>query len=90
MRYPGEMDIMPKQRCNTTPLQPPEPFGDVVQFDIVYCSGTAIGGYRYALWFVDRRSKHIDKYPLKYLASDELLKALCLFRRYMGGVNPIK
>ena len=43
-------------------------------FDIVYGSGTANDGYRYNLWFVDRRSKHIDKYLLKSLASDELLK----------------
>ena len=45
----------------------------------MYSSGTAIGGYFYALWFVDRRSKHIGKYPLKSLAC-----------RYMGGRYPNK
>ena len=39
---------------------------------------------------MDRRSKHIDKYPLKSLASDELLKALCLFLRDMVGRHPDK
>ena len=67
MRDPGEMNTMPKQRRNTTPLQQPERFGDVVHFDIVYGFGTAICGYRYTLWFADRRSKHIEQYPLKYL-----------------------
>ena len=86
---PGE-NTMPKQCRNKTPLQRPERFGDVLHFDILYGSGTAIGGYRYALWFVDRRSKHIEKYPLKSLASDELLKSLCLFRRDMGGRYPNK
>ena len=53
-------------------------------------SGEAIGGYRYALWFLDRRSKHIEQYPLKYLPSDELIKYLLLFRRDMGGRYPNK
>ena len=59
MRGPGEMATIPKQYRNTTPLQRPEQFGDVVHFDIFYGSGTDISGYRYAQWFVDRRSKHI-------------------------------
>ena len=53
-------------------------------------SGEAIGGYRYALWFVDRLSKHIEKYPLKSLSSDDLLKYLRLFCRDMGGRYPNK
>ena len=59
-----------------------------LHFDIVYGSGTAIGGYRYALWFVDILSKHIEQYLLKYLASDELLKALRIFWRDMGCRYP--
>ena len=88
MQDPGEMATMLKQHRYTTPLQQPELFGDVVHFDIVYGSGTAIGGYRYALWFVDRQSKHINQYPLKSLASDDLLEALRLFRRDMGVRYP--
>ena len=84
------MDTIPKQRLNTTTLQRKERFGDVVHFDIVYGSGTVIAGYRYALWFMDRRSKHIKKYPLKSLASDELPKAMRLFHRDMGGRYPDK
>ena len=90
MRDTGEMATISKQFRNTTPLQRPERFGDVFHFDIVYGSRTAIGGYRYALWFVDRRSKHIEQYPLKSLAYDELLKYLHIFRRYMVGRYPDK
>ena len=64
--------------------------GCFVHFDIVYGSGTANDGYRCNLWFVDRRSKHIEKYLLKSLASDELLKYLRLFQRDMGGRFPDK
>ena len=59
MRYPGDMATMPKKRRNITPLQRPDQSGDVVHFDIVYNSGTAIGGYHYSLCFVNRRSKYI-------------------------------
>ena len=65
MRDPGEMATMPKKLRNTITLQRPERFGDVFHFDIVYGYGTDIGGYRYSLWFVDRRSKYIDQYPIK-------------------------
>ena len=85
MRDPVKMATMPLKSCNTTPLQWSERFGDVIKFDIVYGSGTAIGVYCYSMWFVDRQYKHIEQYPLKYMASDELLKALCLFRRDMVG-----
>ena len=44
LKDPGDMTTMPKQRHNTTTLQRPERFGYVVHFDIVYGSGTAIGG----------------------------------------------
>ena len=44
MQDPGEMATMLKKRRNTTYLQRPEKFGYVVHFDIVYGSGTAIGG----------------------------------------------
>ena len=56
----------------------------------MYGSGTAIGGYRHSLWFVDILSKHIEKYTLKSLAPDELLKSIRLLRRYMGGRYPDK
>ena len=84
MQDPGEMSTMPKKRRKTTPLQQPERFGDVVHLDILYSYGTAIGGYRYTLWFVVRRSKYIEQYPLKSLESDELIKSLRLFHRDMG------
>ena len=85
-----EMDTMPKKRCNTMPLQRIERFGDVVYFDIVYGSGTSIDGNLYSLWFLYRHSKHINQYPLNYLASNELLKYQRIFCRYMGGRYPDK
>ena len=90
MRDPFKMATMPKKHRNITSLQRPDRFGDVVYCDIVYGSGTAIGGYRYTLWFVERRSKHIEQYPLKSLAYNELLKALRLFCRGMGSRYPDK
>ena len=56
----------------------------------MYGYGTDIGGYRYDLWFVDRRSKNIEQYPLKSLTSYDILKALRLFFRDMGGRYPAK
>ena len=90
MRYPGDMATMPKKRRNKTPLQRTDKFGDVVHFGIVYRYWTSIGGYRYTLWFFNRCSKHIEKYPLKYLASEELLKSLSILRRDMRGRYPDK
>ena len=90
MQDPGEMSTMPKKRRKTTPLQQPERFGDVVHFDILYGYRTAIGGYQYTLWFVVRRSKYIEQYPLKSLESDKLIKSLRLFRRDMGDRYPDK
>ena len=86
----GDMATMMKQRRNTTPLQRPERFVDVFHFDNVYGSWTSIGGYRYALWFVYRRSENIKKHPLKSLASDDPLKALRLLCRDMRGRYPSK
>ena len=56
----------------------------------MYGSGTAIGGNCYDLWFVDRRYKNIEQYPLNSLASYDILKALRLFFRDMGGRYPDK
>ena len=56
----------------------------------MYGYGTAIGGYRYDLWFVDRQYKNIEQYPLKSLTSYDILKAPPLFFRDMGGRYPDK
>ena len=39
---------------------------------------------------MDRRAKHIEKYTLEYLASDDLLKSLRLIYRDIGGQHPNK
>mmetsp|Transcript_21148 Transcript_21148/g.26890 ORF Transcript_21148/g.26890 Transcript_21148/m.26890 type:complete len:438 (+) Transcript_21148:1038-2351(+) len=88
VRDPGELATLPKSKRNTNPITKPEKFGDVVHFDIVYGLGTAIGGYRYALWLVDRATRYVFEYPLKTLQEDELLKAIQLFRRDCGGRLP--
>eukprot|EP00957_Ditylum_brightwellii_P016299 1225853-Ditylum_brightwellii.AAC.1 len=82
------MATLPKSKRNTDPITKPEKFGDVVHFDIVYSSGTAIGGYRYALWLVDRATQYVFEYPLKTLQEDELLKAIRLFQQDCGGQLP--
>eukprot|EP00957_Ditylum_brightwellii_P186085 14167881-Ditylum_brightwellii.AAC.1 len=70
---------MPKRDRNTTPITKPSTFREVVHFDIVYDAGTSIGGYRYALWLVDRVTRYAFEYPLKLLKDEELLKAIRLF-----------
>eukprot|EP00957_Ditylum_brightwellii_P029789 2253212-Ditylum_brightwellii.AAC.1 len=59
VRNPGEMATLPKSDCNTSPIPCPKHFGDIFHYNIVYGAGTAIGGYRYTLWLVDRKTRLI-------------------------------
>eukprot|EP00957_Ditylum_brightwellii_P197012 15009238-Ditylum_brightwellii.AAC.1 len=84
------MDTMQKSNQNTNPIAKPSTFGEVVHLDIVYRSGTAIGGYRYALWLVDRATQFVFQYPLKSLKEEELICAIHLFCRDCGGKLPAR
>eukprot|EP00957_Ditylum_brightwellii_P004578 347976-Ditylum_brightwellii.AAC.1 len=78
------MATLPKSNSNKSPVQKPQEFGEVFHYDIVHGAGTAIGGYRYVLWLVDRASRYIFEYPLKSLKETELLRAVKLFKRDLG------
>ena len=66
----GEAATMDKPRRNTTPLPLPTSCGDIVHMDIVFGSGQSIKGYKYALFFVDRATRHKYVYPMKDLKKD--------------------
>ena len=53
----GECATIPQSKRNTTPLPLPHSFGDVMHMDIIYGTVTAIEGYRYALFIVDRATQ---------------------------------
>eukprot|EP00957_Ditylum_brightwellii_P140591 10710722-Ditylum_brightwellii.AAC.1 len=79
------MATLPKSDRNTSPIPRPKHFGNIFHYNIVYGTGTAIGGYCYTLWLVDRKTRLILEYPLKSLQEEEILHAVKLFVRDIGG-----
>lgn len=84
LKQRGEVATMPKKRRNTKPVPRPAAFGDVFHFDIGYSAGTAIGGIRYALFFVDRKNRQKYIYPLKDLDENSILEQVKFFIRDIG------
>ena len=68
----GNTATVPKSPRNTFPLELPRQLGDIMHLDIIYGSGTAIQGIKYALFVVDRATRHKFIYPLKSLKTDVL------------------
>jgi len=68
----GETSSIDRPPRNTNPLPLPKFPGDVVHADIIFGSGTAIGGAKYALFLVDRATRHKYVYPLRNLKTDIL------------------
>ena len=66
----GNTATLPKSPRNTFPLELPRKLGDIMHLDIIYGSGTAIQGIKYALFVVDRATRHKFIYPLKSLKTD--------------------
>jgi hypothetical protein len=79
----GETASMKSSRRNTTPLKIPENIGDVWHIDIGFGPCASIGGYKYTLMAVDRRSRYKLIYGLKNLKTS-LLKAMQCFLRDCG------
>jgi len=75
----GEVTTINKPKRNTTPLDLPERFGDMIHMDILFGSGTSVGGYRYALFLVDRATRNKFVYPMRSLKNDILdtIKTFC-------------
>ena len=85
VRDHGEVATLPKRRRNKTPRDPPALFGDVFHYDIVYGASTAIGGYRYALFLVDVKTRTLFEYPLRDLTGTSLKHAVSTFTKDIGG-----
>eukprot|EP00957_Ditylum_brightwellii_P120731 9209319-Ditylum_brightwellii.AAC.1 len=90
VRDPGEMATLPQSDRNTSPIPRPKQFGNIFHYNIVYVAGTAIGGYHYTLWLVDRKTCLILVYPFKSLQEEEILCAVKLFVCDIGGSLPHK
>jgi len=79
----GEVSNMDKPPRNTFPKPLPHQLGDIVHMDIIFGSGKAIGGAKYALFLVDRATRHKFIYPLQNLTED-ILSSLKLFTKEIG------
>jgi dUTPase len=75
---PGEVATMQSSRRNTTPSQVPPCYSDVWHLDIGYGPTKAIGGIRYTLLAVDKRTRYTLVYGLKNLTTS-LLSAVKQF-----------
>ena len=53
----GEVTKFDRPKRNKSPLELPTSLGDVVHVDILFGAGTSIGGYRYALFLVDKATR---------------------------------
>jgi len=72
----GEVASMDMPKGNTTPKPLPKHLGDVVHMDIIFGSGIAIGGVKYALFCVDRAKRHKYIYIYIYIQSKTFAKTL--------------
>ena len=81
----GNTATIDKSKRNTTPINLPTKFGDVVHMDILYGSATAHGQIKYALYLIDRASRYKAIYPIKDLSND-ILPNIQQFCNEMGTV----
>ena len=80
----GETATIPKYKKNSNPVTKPNNYGSIWHYDIVYGNGRAIGGILYALFFVDRKSRHKIIIGLKDLEKPTLQRAIKKFIRKVG------
>ena len=75
----GEVATIDKSNESNTQVSLPDVPFDVVHADIVLGTKTALGGIRYALFLIDRKTQHKYCYPLKPLKHDLLpqIKQFC-------------
>ena len=81
----GEVATIDKNPRNTHPLNLPSTPGSTVHADIIFGSGTAIGGVKYALFLVDRATRHKFLYPIKDLKQD----ILPAFRKFFLDIGRV-
>ena len=80
---PGEVASLSSQPRNTTPLKLPISYGDIWHMDIGFGPCASIGGIRYTLLLIDKRTKLKFVYGLKNLTSS-LLNAMKQFINECG------
>ena len=81
----GDTTTIDRVNRNTDPLPLPVHPGSIVHADILFGSGTAIGGAKYALFLVDRSSRHKYIYPIHNLKED-ILPAFLKFFNDIGRI----
>jgi len=80
----GEISTIDAPARNTNVTDLPTKLGDVVHMDIIFGSNTAIGGTKYALFLVDKATRHKFIYPLTSVKHDHILSALQQFEKDIG------
>ena len=66
----GEVATIDKSKISRRPVPLPKHFGDVMHVDIGYGCNAGLSGIKYALFVVDRATRHKYIYPLKSLEND--------------------
>ena len=80
----GDIATIDKNKRTTTPLTLPQSFGDVVHCDILYGSNTAIKGFRYALFLIDKATRFKFVYGLRSLTN-----VLPVFKRFCADIGTV-
>ena len=75
---------MNKKDRNKTPVPRPNHFGETFHYDIGHGGCTAIGGVKYALFIVDRKSRNKFIFPLTDLEDTTILRQIKQFIRQIG------
>jgi len=81
----GESTTIDRLKRNTTPLPLPNLPGSIIHTDIIFGSGTAIRGAKYALFLVDQSTRHKYIYPLQNLKKD----ILPAFIKFFSDINTV-
>ena len=79
----GEVATIDKTRISTNPVPLPQKFGDVMHADIGYGCSAGLTGIKYALFIVDRATRHKYVYPIRSL-QDDILPAFQTLVKDMG------
>ena len=80
----GEIATIDKSKRTTTPLTLPQSFGDTIHCDILYGSNTAIKGFHYALFLIDKATRFKFVYGLKTLSD-----ILPVFKRFCADIGTV-
>ena len=81
----GQVATLPKRNRNTAKSSVEDlEVGDVIHYDIGHGTGSAIGGIRYTLVLIDKKSSHLFEYGLKSVKENSILAAIKKFVNDLG------